>query len=150
MVLLAVLGVTCEEEVVIVEVSELAVEQTVTLQLLSRRENAATFGALRREKERERRRRLNFLNRACGIETRGAECVFKYLIDEKRCHKFPWFEDIHHLTDELVVGCLGEVGFKADVRELWLGGDVNRPVSSLEKQDEMRSNGACGRGEADV
>lgn len=98
MVLLAVLGVTGKEELVIVEVSELAVEQTVTLQLLSRRENAATFGAL---------------------------------IDEKRSHKFPWFEDIHHLTDELIVGCLGEVGFKADVRELWLGGDMNRPVSSI-------------------
>lgn len=35
LVLLAVLGVTGEEEVVIVEVSELAVKQTVTLQLLS-------------------------------------------------------------------------------------------------------------------
>lgn len=61
--------------------------------------------------------------------------IGKYLIDEKRSHKFPWFEDIHHLTDELVVGCLGEVGFKADVRELWLGGDVNRPVGSLERRD---------------
>lgn len=57
-----------------------------------------------------------------------------YLIDEQRCHKFPWIEDIHNLADKLIIGCLGEVGFKADVRELWFRGDVNRPVSSLERE----------------
>lgn len=57
-----------------------------------------------------------------------------YLVDEKRCHKFPWFEDIHNFADKLVIRRLGEVGFKADIGELWFGGDVNRPVSSLERQ----------------
>ncbi len=57
-----------------------------------------------------------------------------YLIDEKRCHKFSWFEDIHDFADKVVIGRLGEVGFKADIGELWFGGDVDRPVSSLERQ----------------
>lgn len=61
-------------------------------------------------------------------------CITMYLIDEKRCHKFPWIEDIHDLADNLIIGCLGEVGFKADIRELWFRGDVNRPVSSLERE----------------
>lgn len=61
-------------------------------------------------------------------------CVTIYLIDKKRRHKFPWFEDIHDFADKLVIRRLGEVGFKADIRELWFGGDVNRPVSSLERQ----------------
>lgn len=57
-----------------------------------------------------------------------------HLVDEQRCHKFPWIEDIHNLADKLIIGCLGEVGFKADIRELWFRGDVNRPVSSLERE----------------
>lgn len=60
-----------------------------------------------------------------------------YLIDEQRRHKFPWIEDIHNLADELIIGCLGEVGFKADVGELWFRGDVNRPVSSLEREPAL-------------
>ncbi len=46
LLLLATLGVTGEDEVVVIEVGQLAVQEAVTLQLLSRRENAATFGAL--------------------------------------------------------------------------------------------------------
>ncbi len=57
-----------------------------------------------------------------------------YLIDEKRCHKFSWFEDIHDFADKVVIGRLGEVGFKADIGELWFRGDVDRPVSSLKRQ----------------
>lgn len=49
LVLLAVLGVACEDKVVIVELSQLAVETLVALKLLGRRKDAATFGALQRQ-----------------------------------------------------------------------------------------------------
>lgn len=48
LVLLAVLGVTCEDKIVIVELCQLAVEELVALKLLGRRKDAATFGALER------------------------------------------------------------------------------------------------------
>lgn len=44
--LLAILDVTGEDEVVVVEVGQLAVQAAVALEFLTRRENAATFGAL--------------------------------------------------------------------------------------------------------
>lgn len=56
-----------------------------------------------------------------------------HLIDKKRSHKFSWLEHLHHLPDQIIVRCLGEVGFEADVGELWLRGDVDGPVSSLQK-----------------
>lgn len=46
LVLLAVLGVACEDKIVIVELSQLAVETLVSLEFLGRRKDAATFGAL--------------------------------------------------------------------------------------------------------
>lgn len=54
-----------------------------------------------------------------------------HLIDKKRSHKFPWLKHLHNLSDQVVIGRLGEIGFKADVGELWLRGDVDGPVSSL-------------------
>lgn len=59
------------------------------------------------------------------------------LVDEKRGHKLPRLEDLHHLPDQLVVGRLRQVGFKAHVGELGLWGDVNGPVRSL------RTEGPC-------
>lgn len=47
LVLLAVLGVTCEDKIVIVELGQLAVETLVSLEFLGRRKDTATFGALR-------------------------------------------------------------------------------------------------------
>lgn len=46
LVLLAVLGVACEDKIVIVELSQLAVEALVALEFLGRRKDTATFGAL--------------------------------------------------------------------------------------------------------
>lgn len=46
LVLLAVLGVACEDEIVIVELSQLAVKTLVSLKFLGRRKDAATLGAL--------------------------------------------------------------------------------------------------------
>lgn len=46
LILLSVLGVACEDKIVIVELSQLAVETLVALKFLSRREDTATFGAL--------------------------------------------------------------------------------------------------------
>lgn len=68
--------------------------------------------------------------------------MYTYLINKKRSHKFSWLEDVHDFPDEIVVGCLGEVGFETNVRELWLRGDVNRPVSSLfnSKEKSLISN----------
>lgn len=56
-----------------------------------------------------------------------------YLIDKKRGHELSWLEHLHHLPDQIIVRCLGEVGFEADVGELRFRGDVDGPVSSLEK-----------------
>lgn len=50
LVLLAVLGVACEDKVVIVELSQLAVEALVALKFLGRRKDTATFGALQGQK----------------------------------------------------------------------------------------------------
>lgn len=46
LVLLAVLSITCEDKIVIVELSQLAVETLVALNFLGGRKDAATFGAL--------------------------------------------------------------------------------------------------------
>lgn len=46
LVLLAVLSVTCEDKIVIVELSQLAVETFVALKFLGRGKDTATFGAL--------------------------------------------------------------------------------------------------------
>lgn len=56
-----------------------------------------------------------------------------HLIDKKRSHKFSWLEHLHHLPDQIIIRCLGEVGFEADIGELRLRGDVDGPVSSLER-----------------
>lgn len=53
LVLLAVLGVACEDKVVIIELSQLAVEALVALEFLSRRKDTATFGALRGQRRGE-------------------------------------------------------------------------------------------------
>lgn len=62
------------------------------------------------------------------------------LVDKQRRHKFSWLEHIHHLPDEVVIGGLGEIGFKADVGELWLRGDVDGPVSSLLGDEQTHSS----------
>ncbi len=69
---------------------------------------------------------------------KAVHCFKTYLIDKKRSHKFSWLEHLHHLPDQIIVRCLGKVGFEADVGELWLRGDVDGPVSSLEKQAKLR------------
>lgn len=56
LVLLAVLGVACEDKIVIVELSQLAVETLVSLKFLGRRKDAATLWALQ---EAEKRIQLN-------------------------------------------------------------------------------------------
>lgn len=58
--------------------------------------------------------------------------MMTHLIDKKRSHKFSRLEHLHHLPDQIIVRRLGQVGFKADVGELWLRGDVDGPVSSLQ------------------
>lgn len=55
-----------------------------------------------------------------------------HLIDKERGDELSWLEDVHHSPDKIIVGRLGEVGFKADVGELWFRGDVNSPVCSLD------------------
>lgn len=50
LVLLAVLGVACEDKIVIIELSQLAVKTLVVLKFCGRREDTATFGALWEEK----------------------------------------------------------------------------------------------------
>lgn len=47
--LLVLLGVTCEDKIVVVELCQLAVQTLVALKLLGRRKDAATFGALGRQ-----------------------------------------------------------------------------------------------------
>ena len=54
-----------------------------------------------------------------------------YLVHEKRSHKFSWLKDVHNFADQIIVGRLGEVGFKADVGKLGLWSAVDRPISSL-------------------
>lgn len=58
-----------------------------------------------------------------------------YLIDKKCGHELSWLEHLHHLPDQIIVRCLGEVGFEANVGELRFRGDVDGPVSSLEKTE---------------
>lgn len=55
-----------------------------------------------------------------------------HLINKKRGDEFSWLEDVNHSPDKIIVGRLGEVGFKADVGELRFWGDVNSPVCSLD------------------
>lgn len=55
LVLLAVLGVACKDKIVIVELSQLAVETLVALEFLGRRKDTATFGALRGQTARKKR-----------------------------------------------------------------------------------------------
>lgn len=68
-----------------------------------------------------------------GLYLQRTNTTTTYLIDKKRCHELSRFEHIHHLADQIVVRRLGEVGFEADVGELRLRGDVDGPVSSLER-----------------
>lgn len=126
LVLLVVLGVACEDKIVIVELSQLAVKALEALKFLGRREDATTLGALRRETERK----LNFTQLKTNKQTKQTN-THTHLIDKKSSHKFPWLEHLHHLPDQIVIGCLGKVGFKAHVGEIWLRSDVDGPVSSL-------------------
>lgn len=54
LVLLAVLGVACEDKIVIVELSQLAVKTLVSLKFLGRRKDAATLGALQEAKKKKK------------------------------------------------------------------------------------------------
>lgn len=47
---LLVLGIACEDKIVIVELSQLAIKTLVALEFLGRRKNTSTFGALREAK----------------------------------------------------------------------------------------------------
>ena len=127
LVLLVLLGVAGEDKVVVVELGQLAVQTLVALELLGRRKDTATFGALERKRSPSPRAR----GQTDG-HTQGRPSPVTHLIDKKRGDELPGLEDVHHPSDQIVVGGLGEVGFKADVGELWLRGDVNSPVGSLE------------------
>lgn len=52
LVLLAILGVACEDEIVIVELSQLAVEALVALHFWGSRKDTATFRALQEKKQK--------------------------------------------------------------------------------------------------
>lgn len=47
---LLVLGIACEDKIVIIELSQLAIKTLVALEFLGRRKNTATFGALQEAK----------------------------------------------------------------------------------------------------
>lgn len=126
-----VLDVACEDKVVIVELSQLAVETLVALKFLDRREDAATLGALRNGKNRMNLEALDLGRK----KTHKQKIVFYTNLINKKCsHKFPWLEHLHHLPHEIVIRCLGEVGFKAHVGEIWLWSDVDGPISSLQNR----------------
>lgn len=147
LVLLAVLGVTVKNKIVIIELGQLAIQALVALEFLGGGEHTATFGALHHRKAREGERekkesKINSFDPFSKSFSGHSTWPFlhgilqwnyfeAYLVDKKRSHKFSWLEDIHNLADEIIVGCLGKVGFEANVGELWLWSDVDRPVSSL-------------------
>lgn len=76
LVLLAVLGVACEDKIVIVELSQLAVETLVALEFLGRRKDTATFGALAGANRRGKKKRIYSVTNLIKITLNESKLVF--------------------------------------------------------------------------
>lgn len=101
LVLLPLLGITCKDKIVIVELSQLAVKTLVAFNFLGRSENRAAFRALRwRQKIGDQKYSRQTMRNPL---IREASSFPTYLIDKQGGHKLSGLEHIHHLPYQIIV-----------------------------------------------